>query len=163
MQYFQFPVSPICLSPSPNVSILVLFWFVSAFIVVFRTKCGIISGFPFVLIVLIHILCVLFFFFQSKRDVERRLEELRDHYERGNAETERKLRRELKKTKALLRDAQAVIETQVSCHVHPIHLSHLPWSLSLSCAAQLVRWCQGYIVSFVFVFSPKSFQRKEAR
>ena len=70
-----------------------------------------------------------FFFFQSKRDVDRRLEELRDHYERGNAETERKLRRELKKTKALLRDAQAVIETQVSCRPHPIPLSHLSWCL----------------------------------
>ena len=46
--------------------------------------------------------------------MDRRLEELRDHFERGDAETERKLRRELKKTKALLRDAQAVIETQVS-------------------------------------------------
>lgn len=43
------------------------------------------------------------------------MEELRDHFERGGAETERKLRRELKKTKALLRDAQAVIESQV-CH-----------------------------------------------
>lgn len=63
-------------------------------------------------------LCIVVFFPQSKREVDRRLEELRDHYERGDAETERKLRRELKKTKALLRDAQAVIETQVSCHPH---------------------------------------------
>ena len=63
-------------------------------------------------------ICGLLFFSQSKREVDRRLEELRDHYERGDAETERKLRRELKKTKALLRDAQAVIETQViSCEV----------------------------------------------
>lgn len=47
-----------------------------------------------------------------KRETERRLEELRDHYERGGAETERKLKRELKKTKALLKDAHAVIESQ---------------------------------------------------
>jgi myosin-18 len=37
---------------------------------------------------------------------------LRDNYERGNAETEKRLKRELKRTKALLRDAQTVIETQ---------------------------------------------------
>lgn len=69
-------------------------------------------------------LCIVVFFPQSKREVDRRLEELRDHYERGHAETERKLRRELKKTKALLRDAQAVIETQVSCHPHSTPLSN---------------------------------------
>ena len=56
-----------------------------------------------------------------KRETERRLEELRDHYERGGAETERKLKRELKKTKALLKDAQAVIESQV-CPLHPLNL-----------------------------------------
>ena len=52
---------------------------------------------------------------QAKRETDRRLEELRDHYVQGGAETERKLKRELKKTKALLKDAQAVIESQV-CH-----------------------------------------------
>ncbi|XP_015760291.1 PREDICTED: unconventional myosin-XVIIIa-like [Acropora digitifera] len=49
---------------------------------------------------------------KAKRETDRRLEELRDNYERGGAETERKLKRELKKTKALLKDAQAVIESQ---------------------------------------------------
>lgn len=86
------------------------------FFVVFLTQCAIILEFPFRLKMMTRFLCVLLFFSQSKREVDRRLEELRDHYERGDAETERKLRRELKKTKALLRDAQAVIETQVSCH-----------------------------------------------
>jgi len=35
---------------------------------------------------------------------------LRDSYERDNAENERRLRRELKRTKALLRDSQTVID-----------------------------------------------------
>ena len=56
---------------------------------------------------------IVFFWFKAKRETDRRLEELRDNYERGGAETERKLKRELKKTKALLKDAQAVIESQV--------------------------------------------------
>lgn len=42
--------------------------------------------------------------------MERRLQELRDSYERDNAENERRLRRELKRTKALLRDSQTVID-----------------------------------------------------
>ena len=90
------------------------------FFVVFLTTRVTILGFPFDLMVF----TVLLFFSQSKREVDRRLEELRDHYERGHAETERKLRRELKKTKALLRDAQAVIETQVRCHPHSTPLSN---------------------------------------
>ncbi|XP_048583145.1 unconventional myosin-XVIIIa-like isoform X2 [Nematostella vectensis] len=49
---------------------------------------------------------------KAKRDIERRIEELRDQFARGDAETERRLRRELKRTKALLRDAQTVIDTQ---------------------------------------------------
>lgn len=101
------------------------------FFYVFLTKCGIRnSGISFGLESIDTSSVDFFFSFsQSKREVDRRLEELRDHYERGNAETERKLRRELKKTKALLRDAQAVIETQVSCRPHSIPLSHLPWCL----------------------------------
>ncbi|KAK3738198.1 hypothetical protein QZH41_012776 [Actinostola sp. cb2023] len=48
---------------------------------------------------------------KAKRDMERRLQELRDSYERDNAENERRLRRELKRTKALLRDSQTVVDT----------------------------------------------------
>lgn len=94
---------------------------------------------------------LLFFFAQSKREVDRRLEELRDHYERGDAETERKLRRELKKTKALLRDAQAVIETQVSCHPHPTPLRNF-----LECFLLFVV----YKLSFVFVFQSQKLPKE---
>ncbi|XP_031549200.1 unconventional myosin-XVIIIa-like [Actinia tenebrosa] len=49
---------------------------------------------------------------KAKRELERRLQELRDNLERGNVENEKRLKRELKRTKALLRDAQTVIEEQ---------------------------------------------------
>ena len=76
--------------------------------------------------------------FQAKREADRRLEELRDRYEQGNVETERKLRRELKKTKALLRDAQQVIDSQV-CN-HP----QFPWPMSFALPLPLL----GNLVQF---------------
>lgn len=104
-------------------------------------------------------LCIIVFFPQSKREVDRRLEELRDHYERGDAETERKLRRELKKTKALLRDAQAVIETQVSCHPHSTPLRNfLGCFLHLTLSLLLFRVV--YQLSFVFVFQSQKLPKE---
>lgn len=116
----------ICLNPSPQTyPSLIYFGLSELFCYYYYYNSGISL---YDLIVLTHILGGFCFSpSQSKREVDRRLEELRDHYERGHAETERKLRRELKKTKALLRDAQAVIETQVSCRPHSIPLSHHSW------------------------------------
>lgn len=76
--------------------------------------------------------------FQAKREADRRLEELRDRYEQGNAETERKLRRELKKTKALLRDAQQVIDSQV-CNHPPLPLP-MSFALPLPLLGNLVQF-----------------------
>ena len=85
--------------------------------------------------------------FQAKREADRRLEELRDRYEQGNAETERKLRRELKKTKALLRDAQQVIDSQV-CNHPPLPLP-MSFALPLPLLGNLVQFFYSINVGFL--------------
>lgn len=89
--------------------------------------------------------------FQAKREADRRLEELRDRYEQGNAETERKLRRELKKTKALLRDAQQVIDSQV-CNHSPLPLPMF-FALPLPLLGNLVQFFTRYMLVFFFKLS----------
>ncbi|XP_033101042.1 unconventional myosin-XVIIIa-like [Anneissia japonica] len=49
---------------------------------------------------------------REKRDIERQLTELRDHASQGDKDVERRLRKDLKKTKALLSDAQTVLDKQ---------------------------------------------------
>ncbi|XP_071946563.1 unconventional myosin-XVIIIa-like isoform X2 [Antedon mediterranea] len=49
---------------------------------------------------------------RDKRDLEQKLTELRDKSSQGDKDVERRLRKDLKKTKALLSDAQTVLDKQ---------------------------------------------------
>nr|XP_006817918.1 PREDICTED: unconventional myosin-XVIIIa [Saccoglossus kowalevskii] len=62
---------------------------------------------------------------KEKREIERQLKERQDVFVRSDKDTERRLRKDLKKTKALLRDAQIMLDKQKESAVNKASFKQL--------------------------------------
>ena len=73
-----------------------------------------------------------------KRDVEYQLAEAKEQAQRRDPEAERRLRKALQKTKALLHDTQEMLQLEVSSRLHHI----IVISLTIPCieANQTLCW-----------------------